>query len=114
MPYIVITKERHYPCTEWKGAECHIEESRKAVSTLEKALTEVSEYVCNRMAGDNFGHLQDDFRAIEDNNGGSITLPNGTVIEVESVSWDYMLKATNLRMTVSLTHAEIIDAYNNR
>lgn len=113
MPYI-ITTHRHLddPAAEFlPGAAPGV--ARRAVATLEEALKHARECV---WLAPNWGETRTARHIAEvdglPESGGTVgPLPDGTVIEVESVAWDV------LRERADMTHynasdAAIIDAYN--
>jgi len=87
-------------------------DTRKAVATLDEALSDVSTIVCNLMAGENFGQYQDQFRAIDESGGTVGSLPDGTVIEVRPTHWDVL--AARAEIDHRVPHARILAAFNNQ
>jgi hypothetical protein len=124
MPYIVsVTTWRP---SQWfegvPGGSTHIryETTRKAVATLDEArrhtyLT-VMGYGWPRTNVSAWDKAEDQAKQLRENSG-PITLPDGTIIEVESVSWADLAESVNWLGRGYVTEAEwpeVIDAYNNR
>jgi hypothetical protein len=131
MPYIVTTKRKCDSCWDgrpkWAGTmpapPCGAcggsgeSVSRRAVATLEEAQDHIYS-VCAE------GETDDEIIADEidrmPEQGGTITLPDGTVIEVEQTMWaDLIAEAAGASgvtegMDAAETQQRILDAYNAR
>lgn len=108
MPFIVATNRA---CDD---AECsprcrNRRVSRRAVATLEEARTAAQEPCGN----DLMARLD---ASLIPESGGTVTLPDGTVIEVEAQTWDQIGHAADLsnRQIFNKTEAEILVAFNAR
>jgi hypothetical protein len=109
MPYIVTTRRPdrsydHEVLGEDRGGV-----SRHAVATLEEAQDHIYS-VCAE------GETDDEIIADEidrmPEQGGTITLPDGTVIEVEQTRWIDLIHASTA--TTDSSDQAILDAYNAR
>jgi hypothetical protein len=100
MPYVISTKTHSAP-----GVQTIWDYSRRAVATLDEARTYLYENVpSQRHVGwtHDVKHLPVA--------GGTITLPDGTVIEVERVEWDALVGLAGLDPLGTYTHERILAA----
>jgi hypothetical protein len=102
MPYIVTTKRRGYMGLGLVRSPRVV--SRRAVATLEEAQDLVREAGATVTA------------AVITESGGTITLPDGTVIEVEQTTWWTLASHAGFKGANRAAQAEylILDAYNAR
>jgi hypothetical protein len=108
MPYIVTTKQPH------GGGVVPFILSRQAVATLEEARGVVAGLAEAGRRG-----REDVLAAIGSlpESGGTITLPDGTVIEVEPIGWRELVKVADLPAIywMAFEHEKaILDAFNAR
>lgn len=102
MPYIVTTK-RHHAITADPGCDDLIAVSRRAVATLEEAFNNVPPAVRSTLG------LLDKLLALPES-GGTVRLPDGTVIEVDRLTW------VELAVTAKMDRPRLAayDALNSR
>jgi hypothetical protein len=113
-PYIVTTK-RLDSSEGW--ADSGLRASRCAFPTLEKAQDAAWDAIPDKDAYVRWLYETGVDTAIGEQ-GGTITLPDGTVIEVEQTTWQVLVDASGLAVPIDpdawLEHHEILDAYNAR
>jgi hypothetical protein len=93
--------------------------SRRAVATLEEARRgafdrlQVENGAPEIWDAGEYQSCIDDVERIS-GSGGTITLPDGTVIEVGEVDWGALMLAAGMRADYSYTEQQILHAYNAR
>jgi hypothetical protein len=112
MPYIVSVR------TDVHGDGLSVDTERKAVATLNEARDIAFNICMEALMLSGPSDPEAPYKAHKlPTDGGSVTLPDGTVIEVERVSWADLAESVNWLGRGYVTEAEwpeVIDAYNNR
>jgi hypothetical protein len=122
-PYIVTTKRQGRREAGWSGWTPWEVLSRRAVATLDDARDEVERRWTATLPWAQEGiRGRIDLKITE--SGGTVTLPDGTIIEVEATTWQWLAARTDLfdRQSVARyagqgdtnVQRRILDAYNAR
>lgn len=127
MPFVITTKRRGEPSPLFRGGKL-IVVSRRAVATLEEVGDAARDVMFAVKGIGARARLLVEMDAWDNRSTLTLTLPDGTVIEVESVTWEALIDAADLPRDLvpanvaldptyheaqrAMARHEIIDAYN--